>query len=576
MSATATGNLEATPMSQLLVFALDKRLTGSFVFQTHDGQRSALYVERGAPLKAKTAQPVAYLGRVLLEQGKIDEGTYNATLARVAKERALHGQILLEQGAVDAEAIEAALAEQLTRQIVWFFSLPSRTAYGFYDGQNYLERWGAEGAKVEPLSLFWRGVRRHENMKRIDATLARLGPRPVKLHASAQPGRFRFAPSDAPVVEVIRARPQLLRDLLGSGVADVPTVKRVVYALLISRHMDLGVEPLGIDAPPIGAPAPPAARAKPPLPPPAAPGAPPLRYPPGHGPVSSRSPLAAPPTSSPRAAAAPLPSSPTSSAIRPASAGPETEEVKAFREELERRLEALPKQNYYEILDANQRDDAAKISAAFFTLAKKWHPDRLKPEFAHLHDDVVKLFSSMNEANQTLSDQDRRKEYDEVVRDGGGTAEEQEQVQKVMRAVVAYQKAQVLFRKQNLEEAEKLAKQAMEDDPEQAEYTALWVMIEAQNPDRAASGNYKDLIELMNAAAKKEKDNEKVRYARGEVLKRSGDLDKAVKDFKWVAQNNPRNLDAIREVRLYEMRGGSPAKKAAAAQGGMLGKFFKR
>ena len=40
-----------------------------------------------------------------------------------------------------------------------------------------------------------------------------------------------------------------------------------------------------------------------------------------------------------------------------------------------------------------------------------------------------------------------------------------------------------------------------------------------------------------------------------------GEMDKAVRDFKWCADRNPRNTDAAREVRLYAMRSGgkSPA-----------------
>lgn len=581
-AATATGTLETTPMSQLLVYALDKRLTGSFVFQTHDGKRSALYVQQGAPLKAKTADPVAYLGRVLLELGKIDEATYNASLARIAKERRLHGQLLLEQGSIDQAALDQALAEQLERQVVWLFSLPSRAAYGFYEGQNYLERWGAEGARVEPLSLFWRGVRAHELIKRIDVTLARLGPHPVRLHPQAQLGRFRFAPADMPVLDVIRAKPQLLRDLLGCGVAEVPLIKRIVYALMLSRHMDLGLEPLGISLPPVGgAPEPPPHQAPLMGAMAAAAGAarpPPLRAPP---PLKAPPPLRAPGEATQSAPAAQRPRTPETSAIVPTNESPEVAE---FRRELKSRLETVRTQNYYEILGVSPKTEGSAISAAFFQLAKKWHPDRLGPEYLHVRDDAMTLFSRMTEAHQVLSDADKRREYDEVVKQGGGTAVEQEEVQKVMRAVVAYQKAQVFFQKQNYAEAEKLAKQAMDEDPEQQEYVALWVRIEAQKPERAAKNRFDDLIRMMDEAVKKERDNDKVRFARGEVLKRAGKLELAVKDFKWVAQHNPRNLEATREVRLYTMRGGSSEaeksdKKSAgkdAEKGGMLGKLFKR
>ncbi|MCE7891433.1 MAG: hypothetical protein DYH12_17340, partial [Sorangiineae bacterium PRO1] len=256
--ATATGNLEATPLSQLLVYALDKRLTGSFIFQTPDRQKSALYCVDGAPANAKTAQPVIHLGRLLLELGKIDEGAYNQTLTRVAKERQLHGKLLIEVGALDQETLEAALSEQLLRQVVWMFSLGPKTGYAFYAGKNFLDRWGGGPVQVEPLALIWRGIRRYENVQRVDAALARLGPRPLKLHVGAQVARFQLSDMERAVVDLLRAKPQPLVDLLQSGVGEPIEVKRLIYALMITRHLDIGGVPLGTGAAGAARPPPPA------------------------------------------------------------------------------------------------------------------------------------------------------------------------------------------------------------------------------------------------------------------------------------------------------------------------------
>ena len=105
--------------------------------------------------------------------------------------------------------------------------------------------------------------------------------------------------------------------------------------------------------------------------------------------------------------------------------------------------------DYYEILGVPRDAPTPAISAAFFQLAKRWHPDRVGPDLVAVRDEVVKLFSRMTEAHQVLSDPLRRRDYDEVLQSGGGTAEEQEQVNRVMRAVLAHQKAQVLLKKQN-------------------------------------------------------------------------------------------------------------------------------
>ena len=249
--ATASGTLESTPLANLLVYALDKRLTGTMIFEPPGGGRSAVFFNEGAPAKAKTADPVIHLGRLLLELGAISEEDFNRTLARCAKERRLHGQILIEEEVIDQAILEDALREQLMRKVLWLFTLPPATVYAYYEDVNFLERFGApELITLEPMSLIWRGVRNHEDARRVEATLARVGARQLRLHPQAQLSRFCFASRDWGVLDVIRARPQTLAQLLGGGVSDEVTIKRMVYALAVTRSLDLGAgtRPVGVQS----------------------------------------------------------------------------------------------------------------------------------------------------------------------------------------------------------------------------------------------------------------------------------------------------------------------------------------
>jgi hypothetical protein len=71
------------------------------------------------------------------------------------------------------------------------------------------------------------------------------------------------------------------------------------------------------------------------------------------------------------------------------------------------------------------------------------------------------------------------------------------------------------------------------------------------------------------------------------LFKRIDEPNKALKDFKKAAEINPRNLDAMREVRLHNIRGGTkpaaggsirPGSKAPQPEtlGGLFGKLFKK
>src|ERR1700709_2343543 len=101
---TAQGSLEATPLGHLLVYALDRLLTGTLVLEEPTGRKHAIYFDGGAPSKAKIQEPILFLGRVLVELKAISEGIYEQTLATATERRLLHGQVLLAEGAIDERA----------------------------------------------------------------------------------------------------------------------------------------------------------------------------------------------------------------------------------------------------------------------------------------------------------------------------------------------------------------------------------------------------------------------------------------------------------------------------------------
>src|SRR4029078_13011938 len=126
--------------------------------------------------------------------------------------------------------------------------------------------------------------------------------------------------------DVLRAKPQSVPSLIASGILPEHELKRVIYALVITRHLDLGSGPLpiGVDTQSITPPVDvasferqsvtPEMRSKP------AP-ARPASLPPENRP--SRAPAVAP-------------------------------EVEAFRQEIRSRAEKIGSQNYYQILGIAQ------------------------------------------------------------------------------------------------------------------------------------------------------------------------------------------------------------------------------
>jgi tetratricopeptide (TPR) repeat protein len=151
-----------------------------------------------------------------------------------------------------------------------------------------------------------------------------------------------------------------------------------------------------------------------------------------------------------------------------------------------------------------------------------------------------------------LSDTQSRRTYDQTLVTGD-TTEEAEHVQKVLKATNAFQKAEVLLKRGNLALAEKEALLAFENDPSQADHVALHVWIQAQKPN----ADLTSLAVQLERAAKTEPNNLRVRWYRGQLLKRLGRTREALVDFRFIVERDPRHTDAHREVRLYAMRRGN-------------------
>lgn len=616
LEATATGTLQATPFGHLLVYLLDRGLTGTLVLEEATGDKHAIWFETGAPAKVKTAKPVTYLGQVLVEQRAITREVYERTLQGALHERRLHGQVLLDTGAIEQRVLRDALREQLARQVLWLFKLAPTTAFGYYDQVNLLERWGApEGLRTRPLALIWRGLRRHASAAEIETVTARLGDRPIELHVDAPIRRFRFESSEQALVDVLRAKPQPLSSLVASGLAAPDDIKRLVYVLVILRQLELGVpgaEPVGVDEAPSSSRipvAPVAGRAsfhEIDRPAPVDRGSipdvehvvPSQRYSDAHRVASPMpDPPVVPSTPPQTRISSPIPASPRPS-IAPTSPRQSLSPAGTGSAELRLELESLTARtagSHYDVLGVPQDAPASVIQNAFFGLAKKWHPDRLRPEMADLKDQATRVFARISEASQVLSDPTARRSYDQSLTGGNGdSADEAAQVQKVLRATTAFQKAEVLLKRGNLALAEKEALIAFENDPSQADHVALHVWIQAQKPD----ANLTDLAVVLEKAAKTEPNNLRVRWYRGQLLKRLGRAREALHDFRFIVERDPRHTDAHREVRLYAMRrgnrspsdppgtssnppgldsqGGRKSNPPAKPGGGLLNKLFKK
>jgi curved DNA-binding protein CbpA len=191
------------------------------------------------------------------------------------------------------------------------------------------------------------------------------------------------------------------------------------------------------------------------------------------------------------------------------------------------------------------------------------------------------VFSRMSEAHQVLADPERRSQYDELVKTGEGAADEQEQVQRVVRAATNFQKAQVFLKRNNLAGAEEAARAALADAPDEADHIALVAWLDANKP----GADLMAALKIIDKAARAEDANLRIRWYRGQLLKRLGRGYAALEDFRFIVERDPRHVDAQREIRLQELAhsksgGSKPPRRTPPPpppeKPGFLGKLFKK
>jgi tetratricopeptide (TPR) repeat protein len=232
------GSLAKTPLPALLVSAIDRKLSGSFVFAGRCGDRSAVVVQHGLVTKIRTAKSVEPLGRLLVDVGAIAPSTLDRGLSAATRQHSRLGEALLALDLLESSALEAALCEQLTRRLAWVGQLPPNSEFGYYAGVDFLRDRAPQS--VDPLTLIWRCIEKSETSEQQQALLGDLMNRCLALHPEACPDRFGLTRLEQCFVEALRDRPRTLGALLQCNLLDAATARRLVYALALTRQLALG------------------------------------------------------------------------------------------------------------------------------------------------------------------------------------------------------------------------------------------------------------------------------------------------------------------------------------------------
>lgn len=251
-------------------------------------------------------------------------------------------------------------------------------------------------------------------------------------------------------------------------------------------------------------------------------------------------------------------------------------------EEVGRVVSMMDRQNYFEMLGVRESADANEISKRYMQLAKRWHPDRLPPELSQLRPWVEEIFHLFSVASDTLGNTKKRIDYQKTVMQGGGTPESERKLNVMVEAAINFQKVDVLVKRRRYDDALEICDAAMSVVRKEADYPAMkaWILMlrDGIEDDQVAD----EIRSLLRGTFAINPDHVHGHFVRAHFLKRQGHHDKALKHFKKVAKLDPKNLEALREVRVGNMRiqrgrsSAPPPARGDSKRPSLFGKFFKK
>jgi CheY-like chemotaxis protein/tetratricopeptide (TPR) repeat protein len=485
-----TGNLERMPFPFLLHHLHGLRADG--VLHLVDGRKCKwVQLRSGQPSAVRSNLVSECLGNRLVRSGRIGGEVLAESRRRMAEGR-LQGEILVAMAALSEAEVSQALAEQAEEKLLELFAW--ETGEFRFERDSRLHKANGLAGVRSTANLILHGVRTRAPIERIDETLERRADRVL---ARTQSPFYRF--------QEVELEPEL-RDWV-EGLDGVPVRRalgddedrrRCLYALLATGFLTVHVRGAAVGA------------------------APPVREP-----------------RAPRKAAPP-----------PRPLGKREERVRA---ELAEFAAATADRGPFAILGVAETASEDEIRAAYERLSERTHPDRVGASSDAVRELAEQVFQRVEAAFEQLGDPRRRQEYLLARRRAGREAAEQDEGRRAVEAELCFQKGQVALRQRAYELALRCFREASDLHPDEGEYHAHlgWALHCCHPEDRKRA---EEAIGHIKHGMKLARDREKPYLFMGRVCQAIGRSDVAVKMFTRAVQIQPECVEALRELRLINMR----------------------
>jgi hypothetical protein len=542
------GDLEVSSPARLYALAAATSASGLLRLKLDSGRSLLLGFRRGVPEQLSSDDPDYSLARFLQRRGVL-----TAEQVEIAEEYARENGVDLVSALFGLQLVPPAGAHQLIGEHAQF--LLDRALLCFR-GTFSFQKDAPPASGAFPLGQKWAllaGAVRRLEAPPLRAQLGMRLAQPVVRSGGLGLGRIDELGLNAQEARIFAGidGTRTGEDLMKGG--DPALTARLLYLLSELGHLSfVGDQPRTTPAQGVPAAAPATKQSPPPRSPSELPKIAPGRPPPSQRP--SPDPRRPPPVigqgapgskaAAPAAKPAPPPAPPPPTTT--IATGPANETPQAQLKRLSALRDRIAKADHFEALGLTRKTTAAEVKRTFFSIAREVHPDTVSdPTQVELRALKEALFARINEAAQALSDDKRRKAYDEEL---SGNAS-QVDVARIFAAEEAFRKAEIMIKARKYQEGLDLIEEALALNDKEAEFYA-WRGYARFMLAKDRKVVYEQSVADCKRALKLVEKCLPAHLFLGHMAKVMGELKAASVEYHRVLDLDQTNIEAQRELRM--------------------------
>ncbi len=484
------GSLKQLLFPELMHCLHLERFDGVLMLE-HGKKKKAIELRDGWPTSVKSNLISECLGHFLVRGGRCTQKQIDESVKRMRTGEGMQGEILVAMDVLEEGAVVDVLRDHALEKLFEVFSWRDGS-FELRPGAR-VQRGSTIALEGHPSDLIVQGVRRQTPLRWIDRYIERHGAGFLVPAEASSPGEpdLMLKPAETKWVQRLDGSLEL------GSLADAPeTIRRLVFALVCVERLSV-------------------AR------------------------------VAGDPEEAREAA--------RSMSTPSAAASSENASEEDQRAELARMANAMQEQDHYGVLGVERDAGDAEIRSAYEKLAVRAHPDRFRGSSSSVRQLAAQVHARLTEARDGIGSEEARSQYDNQLSRSDRREADRDAGRRALQAETHFQRGERLLAERDYESALLEFGRAMEHFPSEGEYRAHYGWcLHLCHPDNAAMLG--EAVEHCREGLKLAKDREKPYLLLGRLYKAMGKVGAAKKMFTRAVQIKPQCVEAMRELRIMDMR----------------------